>query len=1348
MSLVTPMRPIVLFFTLAATAVYAAVGDAWVGKNASPTSAALRGIAWTGSKFIAGGKDGAALSSSDGVTWTPGITGTQADLNAAASSGSVSMLAGDDGVILTSSDSTTWTAQRGPALATWRGATWTGSKFVLVGDGGAVATSSNGTTWAFRYVGAMTDLLSVASAGSLMVAGGTNGIISTSTDGVTWNSGTQGTSASVKSVATSGSLWVASLDNGSVLTSSNGTSWTLVATGVSVSLNSVIWAGSQFIATGVDGACVTSANGSSWTVRSMGSTGEFLAGAFGAGTAVFVGENGIVSSSSNGTSWALRSSGVVEDLHEVIKTGTGWAAVGDVGSITLSTTGTGWTNANSTVTANLRSIAWNGSKLVAVGDSGTIISSNDGNAWSASSSGTTRTLVAVAASLSQWVAVGEGGVMLTSSNGTSWSSAGSVTSSTLRGVTWSGTQFVAVGDGGVIATSSTGTSWTSRSSGVSISLESVAWSGSLFVAVGANGTVLTSTSGSGWSKVILPITDTTFSQFESVKWDGVEFVAVGESGSPMNPKAWVMTSYDGATWVLRSIEGAPPLASVAAANGQVMAAGLGGAILQNVAAAMPELAFEVASSSFAESAGVVTVKLTLSSPALVPILAAFNIVGSTAVLGTTGDAIVPTSPVTIPPNQTSALMNITIREDNFDEGDETVVLNLLTPTGATLGFPRVHTLTITDNDTRPSIVSSPVSQIVSAGTFLTMDATATGDLPLTYQWKKNGVSISGAIASTYLIAGAPVSGGGTYQLTVTNKSGTALSEPAELVVVDAANKTLPIVQKQTATFIVAASGHNLTYQWKKDGQLLADDLTTAKRISGVTTPSLVVKNLSPADSGVYRCTVSSPVGDRDGGSNTLTVLIPPIVNPPLFPTLMISETMNFQVTAQNNPSRFSIAGLPSGLTYNSSTGVVSGKPLVASGVEPFTITVTASNAAGSSYPPTTMPLVVQPLTVGIAGSYLGLIDHDPNVNGNLGGKLTLTVSKTGVATGSVLMGKSASSFVKAVDTAPATIPTLTQAIKRTNLSNLNVTISSLDPATGIVSGTMQDSNGTVLFSAWRNKEAPFTGYPANYTSALELAEPLDLHVESIPQGYGYSNFAVSSTGNASGAMRLADGTQFTFSAPLRNINTVVLYATFYGLPGSLMGSLNITPGSPAVVSSIGLYWRKPKQTSGRSYIDGFDPLPLTAFGAAYSPPPTKTALALGLSNTLDDVPNASLVFEDGGAPDPGNRLNAKFRFTAPNIRDPQTPAVNNGKVTISINHLTGVITGGFSLMDTDTTVNKPLVRNGLYYGLIVRHPADGVLRGYGNFQLPMMPQNAVHPVTTSSTSPILSGKVTLNHYSP
>jgi hypothetical protein len=127
----------------------------------------------------------------------------------------------------------------------------------------------------------------------------------------------------------------------------------------------------------------------------------------------------------------------------------------------------------------------------------------------------------------------------------------------------------------------------------------------------------------------------------------------------------------------------------------------------------------------------------------------------------------------------------------------------------------------------------------------------------------------------------------------------------------------------------------------------------------------------------------------------------------------------------------------------------------------------------------------------------------------------------------------------------------------------------------------------------------------------------------------------------------------------------------------------------------------------------------------------------------DNVPNIGLNFAEGGAPDPATRMNIQFRLTAPAARDPQTPSVNPAKIAIGgISSSSGIFSGSFTLSDVDTTVilNKSITRTTSYYGIIARD-TDGVLRGFGHFNLPMMPQNAVLPATSISTSPILSGKM-------
>lgn len=1331
-------------FIAVAPNTHAALGDAWVTRNALPTSAPLRSIVRTNTTFLAVGKHGAAHTSTDGSTWTQATTGTQANLNGVVWTGAQAIAVGDDGTILTSSDGSAWTARRSPQSSQWKSIVWTGNKAIVVGDAGAIATSDDGITWRTSFVGALQDLRAVAANGGTLITVGSQGFIAHSSDGLVWTSISPITSEMLHGIAsnTDGSLWVAVGDNGTVLTSTNGSSWSGVASGSSAMLQHVLWDGAQFIASSTEGAVLTSNNGSTWTSHATGTTDDLACSAAGGGVTVAVGDRGVVmTSANNGTSWSVAHSGVRSSLHGIAQSNGVWAAVGNNGAITTSPDSIVWSAASSGAVTTLNSIAGNGSKFIAVGDGGLIRQSSDGTAWSAATSPTTRHLRAVVAGASNWVAVGANGtIVMSSNNGASWSTQSSGTSSQLRGVAYSGSMFVAIGESGVITTSTNGTSWTLRSSGVTEALFSVAWDGSTFIAVGDHGTVLASSDGTSWTEHTPPLSGMSSITLRSIVWSGVEFVAVGTHGSMLEGVALVLTSFDGTTWVQRAIEGAPALDAITVNGADILAAGSYGAIVYNVQSALPSVAFALASSSFAENAGTVQVTVTLDSASAGIVRVPFVVAGS-AEIGASKDATISASPLTIPPGQTTATISITINNDLIDEGDETIIFDLTSPVGAIPGSQHTHTLTITDNDTAPGFTSLPASRVVAMGEAVQLTPAFIGDPVLKYQWSRNNVNLSGATASSYLLPAITLAQAGAYRVKATNLSGTATSNPAtEIAVVDATNKVFNIVNKNTATFTVNAAGNGtITYQWTKDSVPLTDDTSLAKRITGSLTKTLTVKALTSADSGLYRCTVTTPVGQRDAGANTLNVIIPPVVHVPTFGGYVVSEAISVPILADNSPTKFSVSGLPSGVTYNSTTGVISGRSTVASTTTPFQVKITASNAAGTS-PQVIATMTVAKLTDGTTGTYVGTIDRHAGLNAMLGGRVTFTIPGTGAASASIQLGTSSFSFVKALDVSAITSPSLTTIVKRTSKPDLTVHYD-LDPGTGVITGSFTDSTGTANFSARRALVAPFTAWSGYYTSVLKLADSNDVGRQAIPQGHGYASFTVSSSGGASGSARLADGTTFSFSSPLRNNQAIVIYAPLYSNTGSLLGKLELASGTPVLVTTSELTWSK-GTTNVRNYRNGFDPLALNAVGARYTTPGSGV-IVMGVTPSPDNVPNIGVNFAEGGAPDPANRMNIQFRLTAPAARDLQTPAVNPAKISIGgISPSSGLFTGSFSLSDLDTTVtpNKWITRTTSYYGIIARD-IDGILRGFGHFNLPMMPQNAVPPTTTISTSPILSGKV-------
>src|SRR4029077_14823431 len=121
----------------------------------------------------------------------------------------------------------------------------------------------------------------------------------------------------------------------------------------------------------------------------------------------------------------------------------------------------------------------------------------------------------------------------------------------------------------------------------------------------------------------------------------------------------------------------------------------------------------------------------------------------------------------------------------------------------------------------------PVSQTVTAGQVATFSVATTRSAPLTYQWMKNGVSISGADSSHYYTPVTTITDNGAqFSVSVSNASGTVTSSAALLNVtapIIAPSITLqPMAQSvtagQAATFAVATTGTApMMYQWNRNG---------------------------------------------------------------------------------------------------------------------------------------------------------------------------------------------------------------------------------------------------------------------------------------------------------------------------------------------------------------------------------------------------------------------------------------------------------------------------------------------------------------------------------------------------
>ena len=607
---------------------------------------------------------------------------------------------------------------------------------------------------------------------------------------------------------------------------------------------------------------------------------------------------------------------------------------------------------------------------------------------------------------------------------------------------------------------------------------------------------------------------------------------------------------------------------------------------------------------------------------------------------------------------------------------------------------KVHGVTVVP----PAVTLQPSGAVVTQGSAVTLTAAGSGST-LGYQWKKDGSPVSGATNATLNFPIILLPQAGTYTCTITNLDGSVTTDPAKVVVYNANAQSQTVNPTTTFAAPLIAAGPINSYQWSLNGSPLAN----SSRITGVSTATLAITNVTSADNGVYTL-VSTFDGDPlPTGAITFTVRTPPAVSAPSSFESRLGATMPVPLTTDGGTYTYRYTGLPKGLTYSTATGAISGRT-TATGT--FPLTLTATDAFGLVTTLTTS-LVVSPLPAALVGMFNGTVDRDPTLNQNLGNALTFTTTTGGLLTGKLTQGATAYAFTGALDGAPGDGATATITIIRKGLPSVSMYLEiPLDD-----SGVAGALDSTIGIAAWRKAATPT--YAGNYTFALVTPFNPDW-----PYGFSTGTLTVTSAGSVTWTLQPADGTPaIKGTTTLSADGNMPLFAPIKTPAGSFLGFFSLPPKSMPASSITGaVSWlRGPTTSAAYANSSGFGPIPMGILGGLYTAP-ASGSLIFGIPAGAG---NLNLDFGDPGL-DLGSQASVlgSFTVTLAGGNKIVTPAVNPVALKVTLNASTGTFSGTFVL--TDPSLTKPgatVKRTGKFSGVILLQRDFGA----GFFVLPPIP---------------------------
>jgi len=341
-----------------------------------------------------------------------------------------------------------------------------------------------------------------------------------------------------------------------------------------------------------------------------------------------------------------------------------------------------------------------------------------------------------------------------------------------------------------------------------------------------------------------------------------------------------------------------------------------------------------------------------------------------------------------------------------------------------------------------------------------------------------GLSVN---TSTGLISGTPTAAAGTFTVTLSAANATGTGTLSLTLEVTEPLLGAPVIS--SALTATATRGSAFSYQITASSSPTSYNATGLPAGLSINASTGLISGNPTAAAGTFIVTLSAANGTGAGTANlTLTLNASPQITSALTATATRGSAFSYQITADSSPTSYNATGLPTGLSVNTTNGLISGTPTVAAGT--FTVTLSAANATGTGTANLTVNLSATPritsantqtATRGVSFSFPVTADSSPSsfAASSLPAGLTINATSgliTGIPTASAGVFTNSLSASNATGTGPAT----------------NFILTLLDPTIAVPNGDL--TGGQLVVTAGTARTSTVTK-TANFTNLTGTVEP-------------------------------------------------------------------------------------------------------------------------------------------------------------------------------------------------------------------------------------------------------------------